>query len=158
MRGIFAACQGFGNDRRKTAGDNAVQVRTVDWNGMRRRAMDLAAIVCRFLTTGMFLVHIRFGRAGRTFVVANVAASVVRRFLDVEYYRRVAVKTNGVRGCEKAWLEREHDQKHDRKHRAERRNSCNRDSAKVLHPTPWDNCSLGLSRPSTADLLRCNQM
>jgi hypothetical protein len=158
MRCILAACRPFGNDGRKAAGDSAIQVRTVDWHGMRRRAVDLAAVVGRFLTTGMFLVHIRFGRPGRIFVVANVAAGVVRRFLDLKRHPGVAVKTGGVRVSEKPWLERRHNQKHDRQHRAEGRNSCNRDSAKVSHQAPWDKCSLDLSTPAGVDLLHCNQM
>ncbi|MCV3208358.1 hypothetical protein OHD62_28290 [Mesorhizobium sp. YC-39] len=83
MRCILAACRRFGNDGRKAARDRAFQVRTIYRHGIGRRAMDLAALVCRFLTTGMFLVHIRFGRPGRVFVVANVAAGVVRRFLNL---------------------------------------------------------------------------
>ncbi len=108
-RCILAAYQRFSNVGDKAAGDSAVHVRTVDRHGMRRRAVDLAAVVCRFLTIGMFLVHIRFGRPGRIFMVANVAAGVVRRFLDLERHTGAAVKTGGVRASEKARLERRHD-------------------------------------------------
>ncbi|OJX76865.1 MAG: hypothetical protein BGO93_10115 [Mesorhizobium sp. 65-26] len=116
--------------------------------------MDFAVVTRRFFAIRMFLVGVAFGRGAE---IANMAATVVMRFLNLKLRRGVAVKTCSVSACEEAGLQRRHYQKHDRQHRAERRYSYDRDLAKAFHWSPWDNCSRGLSRPVAVKLLQCTR-
>lgn len=131
QRCVFAKRQSHGNDRRKAAGDNMLQVRAFDRHRMCRCTMDFTALVGGLLVAVMMLRRIRVVRRGA------VMAHVVCRCLVLEMHPglkiRPSVKTRGI-GCGKQTrLKSRHDQEHDRQHRSERYVSQDRDSTHIRH-------------------------
>ncbi|MET3580535.1 hypothetical protein ABID19_003574 [Mesorhizobium robiniae] len=118
-RCVFAKRQSDGNDGRKAAGDDMLQVRAVDRHRIRRRAMDFTALVGGLLGAVMMLRRVRVIRR-RGVVMAHVVCGC----LGLEIYSgleiRPGVKTRRI-GCgEQARLKSRHDQEHDRQHCSER--------------------------------------
>lgn len=129
MGGILAASRGFRGEGRKAAGDNALQVGTIDRHGMHRRAMDFAAFLAGILGTVIVLRHVHVVGCNAVVVTTHLLGVVFCR----EIHTRVAVKTRGV-GCGKQTrLKSRHDQEYDRQHCSERYVSQDRDSTNIRH-------------------------
>ncbi|TKB99767.1 MAG: hypothetical protein E5W81_01875 [Mesorhizobium sp.] len=89
-----------------------LQLGTIDWHRMCRRAMDFTALVGGLLVAVLMLRRVRVIPGGA--VMAHVAC----RCLALEI--RAGVKTRGIGRGKQARLESRHDQEYDRQQSTER--------------------------------------